>query len=138
MRVGGGRSGDPWQRWLGDGPQQAGVRGGGAHKLGPLLCSLLPLGPCIMLRLRSTMPCPLPNSFHPTCPPHHNYVTLRCCPSTQLSAILQPLATHDAPPTFYRTNKFTGCFQAIVESYGVAKYREVGAGRGVVDGGGGP
>eukprot|EP00798_Chlamydomonas_sp_ICE-L_P009116 gene9116-16238_t len=45
--------------------------------------------------------------------------------SIQLSGVLQPLATTDAPPTHYTTNKFTECFQNIVDSYGIARYREV-------------
>lgn len=45
--------------------------------------------------------------------------------ATQLSSVLQPLTTSEMPPTHFRTNKFTGCFQAIVEAYGVARYREV-------------
>ena len=43
----------------------------------------------------------------------------------QLRSIVQPLATAEEPPTHYETNKFTECFQTIVEAYGVARYREV-------------
>jgi V-type H+-transporting ATPase subunit a len=45
--------------------------------------------------------------------------------STQVSAVLQRLTTHDPPPTYFKTNKFTECFQNIVDAYGVARYREV-------------
>mmetsp|Transcript_14644 Transcript_14644/g.46592 ORF Transcript_14644/g.46592 Transcript_14644/m.46592 type:complete len:765 (-) Transcript_14644:224-2518(-) len=44
--------------------------------------------------------------------------------SAQVGTIFQPLATRERPPTYFRTNKYTECFQDIVDSYGVARYRE--------------
>jgi len=45
---------------------------------------------------------------------------------TQLAAAVQPIVnTQETPPTHFRTNKFTYCFQTIVDAYGVARYREV-------------
>lgn len=32
--------------------------------------------------------------------------------------------SHSTPPTYYKVGKITGGFQAIVEAYGVARYRE--------------
>ncbi|GIL60308.1 hypothetical protein Vafri_14937 [Volvox africanus] len=45
--------------------------------------------------------------------------------ANQVGAILQPLASHENPPTYFKTNKFTSCFQSIVDAYGIARYREV-------------
>ncbi|XP_066998740.2 V-type proton ATPase 116 kDa subunit a 1 isoform X4 [Anabrus simplex] len=39
--------------------------------------------------------------------------------------ILNRMDTFENPPTYNRTNKFTNAFQALIDSYGVASYREV-------------
>ncbi|XP_071516185.1 V-type proton ATPase 116 kDa subunit a 1-like isoform X2 [Panulirus ornatus] len=45
--------------------------------------------------------------------------------SGSLPAILNRMNTPEAPPTFHRTNKFTKAFQTLIDSYGVATYREI-------------
>lgn len=42
-----------------------------------------------------------------------------------VGTVFQALPTREEPPTHFRTNKWTGAFQAIVNAYGVARYREV-------------
>uniref|UniRef100_A0A803LPB2 V-type proton ATPase subunit a n=1 Tax=Chenopodium quinoa TaxID=63459 RepID=A0A803LPB2_CHEQI len=44
--------------------------------------------------------------------------------NSQVEAIFQVLHTRESPPTYFRTNKFTSAFQEIVDSYGIARYRE--------------
>merc|ERR1711944_120503 len=41
-----------------------------------------------------------------------------------VAPILNQMATKEPPPTFFRTNKFTSAFQALINAYGVASYRE--------------
>nr|CDS29593.1 V type proton ATPase 116 kDa subunit a [Hymenolepis microstoma] len=44
---------------------------------------------------------------------------------SSIQPILNALPTKDEPPTFHRNDKFTEAIQNIMDSYGVAKYREV-------------
>jgi V-type H+-transporting ATPase subunit a len=39
-------------------------------------------------------------------------------------SVLQMINTKEMPPTHFETNKLTAAFQAIVDSYGIARYRE--------------
>ena len=47
---------------------------------------------------------------------------------TSAEDILADPHNHMRPPTFFRTNKFTGIHQSIIDSYGVPRYREVNPG----------
>lgn len=53
----------------------------------------------------------------------------RATATTQCQPIIMPilnrLQTFDKPPTYFITNKFTKPFQMLIESYGVANYREM-------------
>ncbi|KPJ05979.1 V-type proton ATPase 116 kDa subunit a isoform 1 [Papilio machaon] len=42
-----------------------------------------------------------------------------------IPSFLHHVTTHETPPTFNRVNKFTSGFQNLIDSYGVASYREV-------------
>ncbi|XP_040567897.1 V-type proton ATPase 116 kDa subunit a 1 isoform X2 [Lepeophtheirus salmonis] len=44
---------------------------------------------------------------------------------SNMSPILKPVSSPLDPPTFNQTNKFTGGFQALIDSYGINSYREI-------------
>ncbi|KAL3836931.1 hypothetical protein ACJMK2_022337, partial [Sinanodonta woodiana] len=44
---------------------------------------------------------------------------------SSVPSILNRMHTKEEPPTYNRTNKFTEVFQSMVDSYGVATYREI-------------
>lgn len=43
-------------------------------------------------------------------------------------SILNRMETAESPPTYHRANKYTRGFQNIVDSYGIASYREINPG----------
>ncbi|KAK0091270.1 hypothetical protein PV326_003494, partial [Microctonus aethiopoides] len=47
----------------------------------------------------------------------------RSCGSS-IPSFLNVIQSHEDPPTFHRTNRFTRGFQTLIDSYGVASYRE--------------
>lgn len=46
----------------------------------------------------------------------------------QVPSILGIVNTHDTPPTYFATNKFTYCMQVIIDAYGTARYGEINPG----------
>lgn len=48
--------------------------------------------------------------------------------ASTISTLINVIGTDEIPPTLNRTNKFTVGFQNLIESYGIASYREVNPG----------
>lgn len=46
----------------------------------------------------------------------------------QVRTIFEQLPTKETRPTFFKTNQITGTFQGIVDSYGIARYKEINPG----------
>ncbi|XQJ27221.1 vacuolar proton translocating ATPase subunit A, putative [Leishmania guyanensis] len=46
----------------------------------------------------------------------------------QVGTIIEELETKETPPSYFKTNKITASFQSIVDSYGVARYKEANPG----------
>ena len=59
-------------------------------------------------------------SIHVSSPP-----LLQTRSGSAVPCIFNQMRTDEKPPTYFRTSVFTGSFQAIVDAYGVASYREV-------------
>ncbi|XP_048004326.1 V-type proton ATPase 116 kDa subunit a 1-like [Leguminivora glycinivorella] len=48
--------------------------------------------------------------------------------ATSVPCFMSKVSTHETPPTFHRTNKFTYGFQALISAYGDSTYRELNPG----------
>lgn len=48
--------------------------------------------------------------------------------SSSAPAFINVITTKELPPTYHRTNKFTHGFQALIDAYGIASYREANPG----------
>ncbi|CAI5499127.1 unnamed protein product [Closterium sp. Naga37s-1] len=55
----------------------------------------------------------------------HRAVTMS---KADVGTIFQTIRSGESPPTYFKTNKFTGAFQGIIDAYGMARYREANPG----------
>ena len=56
------------------------------------------------------------------------YFIFQTAAASSIPSFLNVIETPELPPTFNRTNKFTRGFQNLIDSYGIASYREVNPG----------
>ena len=62
------------------------------------------------------------------------FLHLLCCPwqideGVSAPSLIHTIESSKQLPTYFRTNKFTDSYQSIINSYGVANYREVNPGQ---------
>jgi V-type H+-transporting ATPase subunit a len=43
----------------------------------------------------------------------------------QVPSIMNPIEAKEEPPTYFKINKYTAAFQGMINSYGIARYREI-------------
>ncbi|KAI6184450.1 V-type proton ATPase subunit a [Aphelenchoides bicaudatus] len=75
-----------------------------------------------------TQKCLIAECWVPTNDIHHLRAALEYATElsgSNVSSVLNILHVDETPPTFNRVNKFTKAFQNIVDSYGIANYREI-------------
>ena len=58
----------------------------------------------------------------------HPSLYLQEMSGSSVPSIMQKMKTDLSPPTYNKVDKFTGGFQALIDAFGVANYREINPG----------